>query len=64
MRLLIFINPNPQQEVVYYGFEMNARGVLYDYVNYNSRAVQTLRCHRREDRDVPPRVAERSHRHR
>jgi hypothetical protein len=25
----IFINPNPQQEVVYYGFEMNARGVLY-----------------------------------
>jgi cellulose/xylan binding protein with CBM9 domain len=35
----IFINPNPQQEVVYYGFEMNARGVLYDYVNYNSRTL-------------------------
>jgi hypothetical protein len=35
----IFINPNPQQEVVYYGFEMNARGVLYDYLNYNSRTL-------------------------
>jgi hypothetical protein len=31
----IFINPNPQQEAVYYGFEMNARGVLYDYLNYS-----------------------------
>jgi hypothetical protein len=35
----IFINPNAQQEVVYYGFEMNARGVLYDYLNYNSRTL-------------------------
>ena len=35
----IFINPAPQQEVVYYGFEMNARGVLYDYLNYNSRTL-------------------------
>jgi hypothetical protein len=35
----IFINPSPQQEVVYYGFEMNARGVLYDYLNYNSRTL-------------------------
>jgi hypothetical protein len=35
----IFINPAPQQESVYYGFEMNARGVLYDYLNYNSRTL-------------------------
>jgi hypothetical protein len=35
----IFINPNPKQEVLYYGFEMNARGVLYDYLNYNSRTL-------------------------
>ena len=35
----IFINPNRQQEAVYYGFEMNARGVLYDYLNYNSRTL-------------------------
>ena len=35
----IFINPNPQQEAVYYGFEMNARGTLYDYLNYNSRTL-------------------------
>lgn len=35
----IFINPNPQQETVYYGFEMNARGTLYDYLNYNSRTL-------------------------
>jgi hypothetical protein len=33
----IFINPAPDQEAVYYGFEMNARGVLYDYLNYDSR---------------------------
>ena len=32
----IFINPNPQQECC---FEMNARGVLYDYLNYNSRTL-------------------------
>jgi hypothetical protein len=35
----IFINPNPAQEVVYYGFEWNARGVMYDYLNYNSRTL-------------------------
>ena len=35
----IFINPNPDQETVYYGFEWNARGVLYDYLNYNSRTL-------------------------
>ena len=33
----IFINPNPKQEVLYYGFEMNVRGALYDYLNYNER---------------------------
>jgi hypothetical protein len=35
----IFINPAPGQEALYYGFEMNARGVLYDYLNYNSRTL-------------------------
>src|SRR5687768_14216797 len=35
----IFINPDPKQENLYYGFEMNARGVLYDYLNYNSRTL-------------------------
>jgi hypothetical protein len=35
----IFINPDPKQEAVYYGFEMNARGTLYDYLNYNSRTL-------------------------
>jgi hypothetical protein len=35
----IFINPDPNQETLYYGFEMNARGVLYDYLNYNSRTL-------------------------
>jgi len=35
----IFINPDPKQETVYYGIEMNARGVLYDYLNYNSRTL-------------------------
>ena len=33
----IFINPNPKQEVIYYGFEMNVRGALYDYLNYTER---------------------------
>ena len=28
----IFINPRPSQEVTYYGLEMNAGAVLYDYV--------------------------------
>lgn len=27
----IFINPNPAQQTFYYGMEMNARAVLYDY---------------------------------
>jgi len=35
--LEIFINPNPKQEVLYYGFEMNVRGAVYDYLNYNER---------------------------
>jgi hypothetical protein len=35
----IFINPDPKQETVYYGFEINVRGVLYDYLNYNSRTL-------------------------
>jgi hypothetical protein len=35
----IFINPAPEQKAVYYGFEMNARGVLYDYLNYDSRML-------------------------
>lgn len=35
----IFINPNPTQETVYYGFEWNVRGVMYDYLNYNSRTL-------------------------
>jgi len=34
-----FVNPDPKQEVMYYGFEMNVRGVLYDYLNYNSRTL-------------------------
>ena len=34
-----FVNPDPKQETVYYGFEMNVRGVLYDYLNYNSRTL-------------------------
>jgi Domain of unknown function (DUF1083). len=28
----IFINPNPAQQALYYGLEMNARAVLYDYL--------------------------------
>ncbi len=32
----IFINPMPSQTGIYYGLEMNARAVLYDYVMYNS----------------------------
>jgi hypothetical protein len=35
----IFINPARDQAAVYYGFEMNARGVLYDYLNYESRTL-------------------------
>jgi hypothetical protein len=37
--LEFFINPDPKQETLYYGFEINARGVLYDYLNYNSRTL-------------------------
>ena len=37
--LEIFINPDPRQEAVYYCFEVIARGVLYDYLNYNSRTL-------------------------
>jgi Carbohydrate family 9 binding domain-like len=29
----IFINPAPAKSRFYYGFEMNARGVMYDYFN-------------------------------
>jgi hypothetical protein len=35
--LEIFINPNPAQESVYYGFETNALGTPYDYLNYETR---------------------------
>jgi hypothetical protein len=31
-----FINPRPSQTDVYFGLEMNARGVLYDYVSIKS----------------------------
>lgn len=30
----IFLNPRPEQAALYYGLEMNARAVLYDYVMY------------------------------
>lgn len=46
----IFINPMPSQQSVYFGLEMNARGVFYDYVafqpgthlikQYDMKAVQ------------------------
>ena len=32
-----FINPRPEQTDVYFGFEMNARAVLYDYVYFQTR---------------------------
>lgn len=35
--LEIFINPNPAQEAIYYGFEVNALGTLYDYLEYQPR---------------------------
>jgi hypothetical protein len=35
----IFINPSPGQEDLYYGFEWNARGVTYDYLNYQGRTL-------------------------
>ena len=33
----IFINPKPSQTAVYIGLEMNARGVLYDYLMSDAR---------------------------
>jgi hypothetical protein len=33
----IFINPMPTQTTIYFGLEMNARAVLYDYLMYNAR---------------------------
>ena len=33
----IFINPKPSQTGLYFGLEMNARAVLYDYLMYDSR---------------------------
>jgi hypothetical protein len=35
----IFINPRPAQTGLYWGLEMNARAVLYDYLMYDSRSV-------------------------
>ena len=32
----IFVNPRPSQTGLYFGFEMNARAVLYDYIMYES----------------------------
>lgn len=32
-----FVNPMPSQADMYYGLEMNAGGVLYDYVMYRSK---------------------------
>ena len=33
----IFINPRPSQTGAYFGLEMNARAVLYDYLMYDAR---------------------------
>src|SRR5262245_30114467 len=33
----IFINPRPAQTGLYFGIEMNARAVIYDYLMYDSR---------------------------
>jgi hypothetical protein len=33
----IFINPKPSQTAVYFGLEMNARAVLYDYLMSNAQ---------------------------
>lgn len=33
----IFINPRPEQTAMYFGLEMNARAVLYDYLAYDAR---------------------------
>ncbi len=37
----IFINPMPDQVAIYVGLEMNARGVLFDYIMYD--AARTIR---------------------
>ena len=33
----IFLNPRPSQNGAYFGLEMNARAVLYDYLMYDAR---------------------------
>ncbi len=33
----IFLNPKPSQTGVYFGLEMNARAVLYDYLMYDAK---------------------------
>ncbi len=33
----LFINPLPSQTGIYFGLEMNARAVLYDYLDYDAR---------------------------
>jgi hypothetical protein len=33
----LFVNPRPSQNSVYFGLEMNARGVLYDYLMVDSK---------------------------
>jgi hypothetical protein len=38
----IFLNPRPTQTGLYFGLEMNARAVLYDYLMYDSRYVMKL----------------------
>lgn len=35
----IFINPRPNQTSIYFGLEMSARGVIYDYVLYNDARI-------------------------
>jgi hypothetical protein len=35
----IFINPRPTQTGLYFGLEMNARAVVYDYLMYDSRSA-------------------------
>ena len=38
----IFLNPRPSQTGLYFGLEMNARAVLYDYLMYDSRYAMKL----------------------
>jgi hypothetical protein len=38
----IFLNPRPTQTGLYFGLEMNARAVLYDYLMYDSRYTMKL----------------------